>query len=60
MERTNYLVDYTADYRGERIMAVKYVTLIDGYSTFGDIPKILETTFGHKNIVILKAELKVN
>lgn len=59
MEVTTYTVDYTADYRGERIMAVKHVDLMDGYSTFADIPKILETNTGHKNIVILRAVLKV-
>jgi len=60
MEITTYTVDYSADYRGERIMAVKHVDLIDGYSTFADIPSILEANTGHKNIVILKAVLKVN
>lgn len=59
METTTYTVEYSATNQGQRIMAVKHVDLIDGYSSFSDIPKILEANTGHKDIVIISAILKV-
>lgn len=53
-----YYVDYSADFNGTRIMNARYVDLIEGYSTFGDIPKIIETNTGHRNIVVLSAVLQ--
>ncbi len=52
-----YLVDFSADLRGERVLGVKKIDLIKGYSSFTDIPKILEVNFGYKNIVIISATL---
>jgi hypothetical protein len=53
-----YYVEYFADdARGQRIPGLIKIDLIDGYSSFSDIPKIIEANKGHRNIVITQATL---
>lgn len=60
METTTYTVEFSATtHYGQRIMAVKHVDLIDGYTSFKDIPAVLAANTGHKDIVIISATLKV-
>lgn len=52
-----YLVDFTFTQNGVRLMGARYVELFENYSTFADIPKMLEIQ-GYRELVIIKAELK--
>ena len=59
METTTYTVEFSATRNGFRMMGVRHVDLIEGYSTFADIPAIIEA-MGYRELVIIKAELKNN
>jgi hypothetical protein len=53
-----YYVEYTAETNGTRVISARWVDLIEGYTTFSDIPSIIEASTGHKAIVVLTATLK--
>lgn len=53
---TSYTVIFSADFDGARTMGSRHVDIIEGYSTFSDIPKIIET-MGYRNVVIISATL---
>jgi len=57
MANRTYTVNFSADFNGQRVMGIRHVDIIDGYSTFADIPKIIET-MGYRNLVIISAKIK--
>lgn len=53
-----YLIDFTANNHGERVARIVRVVLIEGYTTFADIPRIIEENTGLNEIVVLSAKLE--